>query len=115
MTLLALSGGILFTLALIVREFQLARERSLHLAALEQLRLSLEGARAHSRRQAEDMYVLQTVLIERNVLDESELMRSRTRLIETPRRIAEERDSIQRHLGASPPHLLVEESDGKVH
>lgn len=115
MTLLAIGGGIFLALALIVRELQTARERALQLAAFEQLRLSLDATRGQLRRAFEDLYVLQTVLAERNILDEAELARSRARLIETPRRIAEERDAIQRHLGVAPTHLVVDESEGKVH
>ena len=115
MTLLAVGGGIFLALALIVRELQLARERAMHLAAFEQLRLALDATRTQLRRAFEDLYVLQTVLAERNVLDEAELQRSRARLIEQPRRIAEERDAIQRHLGVSPTHLVVEDTEGKIH
>lgn len=115
MLLLAISGGLLLALALIVREYQLSRERSLQEAAYEQLRTALEATRAQMRRVCEDMYVLQSVLGERNLLDEGELARGRVRLVEMPRRMARERDAIQRHLGISPTSLILEDSDGKIH
>src|SRR4051812_23081934 len=115
MTLLALAAGIFFALALILRELQLGRERAMHHASFEQLRLSLEGTRAQLRRAGEDLYVLQAVLAERNLLTETDLARCRARLIENPRRIAEERDAIQRHLGVAPTHLVVDDSEGKIH
>ena len=115
MGLWAIGAGIFFALALILREFQLARERAMHIALQEQMRLSLESTRAQLRRAAEDLFVLQSVLVERNLLDETQLARSRARLIEAPRRMAEERDAIARHLGVAPTHLVVEETDGKVH
>jgi hypothetical protein len=115
MTLLALGAGIFFALAMILRELQLGRERAMHQATFEQLHLSLEGVRAQLRRAGEDLYVLQAVLAERNLLNEADLARGRARLIENPRRIAEERDAIQRHLGVAPTHLVVDDSDGKIH
>lgn len=110
-----LGAGIFFTAALILREFQLARERAMQMATYDQLRLALEGTRAQLRRNAEDLYVLQVILAERNLLNEAELARTRARLIENPKRMAEERDAIQRHLGVAPTHLVVDENEGKIH
>lgn len=115
MTLLAIGGGLFLALALIIREYQLTRERALQAATFEQLRVSLEATRGQLRRACEDLYVLQSVLSERNVLDEADLARTRIRLVEMPRRVAAERDAIRRHLGVAPQHLVIDESDGKVH
>ena len=115
MTFLALGGGICLALALVIRELQLIRERTMQINMLEQLRLSLESTRTQLRRHAEDLFVLQTLLVEHNLTTEAELVNSRVRLIETPRRLAEERSSIQRHLGVEPPHLVLEDSEGKIH
>jgi hypothetical protein len=115
MVTLVLGAGIFFTAALILREFQLARERAMHMAAFDQLRLALEGMRAQLRRNAEDIYVMQVLLAERSIFNEAELARARARLIEAPKRNAEERESIQRHLGREPTHLVLDENDGKIH
>jgi hypothetical protein len=115
MTLFALGAGIFFGLALIARELQLARERTIHVTHLQGLRQSLESTRAQLRRCTEDLFVLQAVLAERNLCNEGELSRGRLRLIEAPRRQAEERESVSRHLGVSQAILMVEDGEGKIH
>lgn len=115
MTLLALGATIIFVLGLVIRELQLARERTVHITHLQSLRQSLEATRAQLRRCTEDLFVLQAILAERNLFNEADLTRGRLRLIEAPRRQAEERDAIGRHLGANQAILMVDEGEGKIH
>ena len=115
MTLLAIGGGLLLMVAFFVRESQLARERVLQAARHRTLQTALEDTRNQLRRACEDLYVLQHILAERNVLDDTDLARGRVRLVEAPRRMAQERDAIQRHLGISAPYLVIEDSDRKIH
>lgn len=115
MTFLALGAGIFLTLAMILREVQFARDKASAMAAYEQMRITLEGTRAQLRRSAEDLFVLQTVMVERHLIDDTELARSRARLIDLPRRRAEEKDAISRNLGVNSGHLLVDDVDGKIH
>ncbi len=111
MTLLAVCGGLLLAVALIVREYQLGRERTARLAALEQLHGSLEAAGRQLRRAREDIYVLRTVLQERGVISEEELARGRARLIEAPRRRAEERSEMLRELQVPSTKVILDEGE----
>lgn len=115
MALLAVIGGILLALALIARELQGSRERAAQTAALHEVQSALERTRQQLRRTQEDLYVMQSLLAERNILDEAELARGRLRLIETPKRLAAEREAVVRHLGASPTELVVDENVDKIH
>lgn len=115
MLFLALGGGLLLAAALWVREYQLAKERNAHNRELEALRQQVERHKSHLRRTVEDLYVLRQLLVERHVLDEHDLVRGRVRLIEAPRRQAEERDAILRGMEISPNQLIVEESEPKIH
>lgn len=115
MVILALCGGLLLAVSLALWATQVARHHALQIAALEHLRANLDAQRAHLKRMLEDLHVLQTVLCEHHVLDDGELAQSRVRLIENPRRQAEERSAILHHLGVAPQHLVVDEGDGKIH
>jgi hypothetical protein len=115
MALLAVIGGLLLALALIVREYQLAKERARHLATHERLRSSLKETRTQLRRALEDLHVLLRVLEEKHLVDEADLSRGRARLIETPRRLAAERNAIVRNHNVSPTQLVIDEDLNKVH
>lgn len=115
MILLALGAGIIVVLGLVIRELQLARERTVHVTHLQGLRQSLEASRAQLRRCTEDLFVLQAILAERNLFNEADLTRGRLRLIEAPRRQAEEREAISRHLGMNQAVMMVDEGEGKIH
>ncbi len=114
MALLAISGGLMLCLAWAVREYQLWRERQALQAALNQLKQALDLSRQQMRRMSEDVYVMQAVLVEKNLLDEDELQRGRIRLIETPRRQAEERNQLLRHMNVSPTQI-IDDPDPKIH
>jgi hypothetical protein len=114
MAFLAVLGGLMLCLAWGVREYQLWRERNALQQTIQQLRTTLDAGRQHARRVSEDLYVLQAVLVERNLLDEDELQRSRIRLVDTPRRLAEERNQLLRNMSISPTQL-VDDGDPKVH
>jgi len=111
MILLAVSGGLLLALALIVREYQLSRERRARMAALEHLHGSLDLTTKHLRRAREDLYVLRAIMQERGVLTDEEFARCRVRLIEAPRRRAEERSQILRSVEVSPQQVILDEGD----
>lgn len=115
MLVLTLIGTMLIGLALLVRELRLVDERRRQTAALLAVEAALEKTRAQLRRTLEDVYVLQTLLLERNLLDEQELARARARLVEAPRRIAQERAEVLRTAGVSEPALVVDEGIDKLH
>lgn len=115
MTLVAVVGGLLLALALVLREFQLTRERSQQSATHERVRLALEQTRSQLQHALEDVYVLQMLLIERGLFEEGDLVRGRARLVEAPRRMAAEREAIVRHLGGDAPHLVLDDQNNKVH
>ena len=115
MAVLAVVAVLVLSVGLALRERQLARDRAAADAALQELRTSLEGARNQLRRANEDLFVIQTLLAERNLLDENDLARARLRLIEAPRRVAEEKAAMARHLKVSPTQLVIDPSDSKIH
>lgn len=115
MLVLTLIGTMLIGLALLVRELRLVDERRQQAAALLAVEAALEKTRAKLRRTLEDVYVLQTLLLERNVLDEQELAKARARLVEAPRRAAEERAEVLRTVNVSEPALVVDEGIDKLH
>ncbi|RZK51142.1 MAG: hypothetical protein EOO59_15440 [Hymenobacter sp.] len=104
----------MLALALGLRELTLARERAIHLTLSQQLHSNLDSTRAQLRRLSEDYYVLTTLLMERHVVGDAELSRGRARLIEQPRRIAQQRDLLQRK-GLASAQLVVDEGDGNIH
>ncbi len=115
MALLAIAAAVVLCIAFGAREHQLARERAAQAAAIEGLRAALEAMRGQLRRSQEDVYVFQTLLVERNLFDEGELARARLRLIEAPRRVAEERAAMARHLKVSPTQLVLDPGEPKLH
>jgi hypothetical protein len=115
MVVLAIVSGASLALALVVREIQFARDRMGRRAQFNELTANIEKLRAQLRRAQEDVYVLQTLMSERNILDENEIARGRVRLIENPKRLAAEKDAIVRHLGVSPTSLVVDENVDKIH
>lgn len=110
MALLAVIGGLFLCAALAMREYQLAKERVTMTAAIEQLRGFLDTNRSQLRRTLEDLYVLQATMVERNVIDECELAEGRARLIEAPKRMAQERRAILKHVTANPTQVVVDDS-----
>lgn len=115
MAVLAMVAVLVLSVAFALRERRLARDRTAALAALDELRTSLEAVRIQLRRANEDVFVVQTLLSERNLLDENDLARARLRLIEAPRRVAEEKAAMARHLKVSPTQLVIDPSDSKIH
>ena len=115
MAVLAVVAVLVLSVAFAFRERQVARERVAAEMVLQELRTSIEGARSQLRRANEDLYVIQTLLAERNLLDENDLARARLRLIEAPRRVAEERAAMARHLKVSPTQLVIDPTDSKIH
>lgn len=115
MTLLAIAGGLLLALALIAREVQIARERSALADQVERQRLMAADTRRQLRRALEDLYVMQTLLADKHLLDENEFARGRVRLIEKPRRVAEERNAILRDSDVEPTQLVVDDDVNKIH
>ena len=115
MAFVAALGGLLLALALVLRELQLTRERSLQAAAEERLRVALEQTRAQLQHAVEDVYVLRTLLVERGLFEEGDIARARARLVEGPRRLAAEREALMRHLDGAATHLVLDEQNNKVH
>ncbi len=115
MALLAVFGGLLLAIALVLRELQLARQRTQQASSAERQRLALEQTRSQLQHALEDVYVLQMLLVERGLFEEGDLVRGRARLVEAPRRVAAEREALLRHLGASAPQLVLDDQNNKVH
>jgi len=115
MSYLFLIAGSMLTLALIIREIQLIKERSNLLQLLDDVRLSHQGTQDQARRLGEDLFLLQALLSERNLVHESDMTRARARLIDRPRRLTLEREAIHAHLGQRHTAVMLEESEGKVH
>jgi hypothetical protein len=115
MALLAVIGAVLLASALIVREYQLAKQRTQDAANLERLRANIKETRSQLRRTVEDLHVMQRLLEEKHLLTESDLARGRLRLIERPRRLAAERNAIVRSHGVSPTQLVIDDDLDKVH
>lgn len=110
-----LAATLFVCVALLVREVNLLRERATISQSLDEVSLSQQSVRDGTRRLAEDLFVLQNLLLERNLLQKSELMRARGRLIEQPRRKAEERTAMLRHISAEKVPFVLEDADGHVH
>lgn len=115
MALLAVIAVIVLGVVLLTREHQFSRERATTGTSVQEVRAALDACRMQLRRTAEDLYVIQTVLSERNLLDDNELARARLRLIEAPRRMAEERAAMARHLKVSPTQLMLDSAEPKIH
>ncbi len=115
MALVAIGAALVVCIAFALREQQLSRERAAQNAALDGLRAAIDALRGQLRRAQEDTFVLQTLLGERNMLDENDLAQARLRLIEAPRRVAEERAAMARHLKVSPTQLVLDPGEPKLH
>ncbi|MEO1482889.1 MAG: hypothetical protein AAFU77_12350 [Myxococcota bacterium] len=110
-----IAGSALLAAALLLRELQWSRDRARFSSELKALSDALDKNRRSTRKLQEDLFVLQTVLRERNLLAESELVGARKRLIDRPKRVAAERDAIQQNLNIGVPAQVIEESINKVH
>lgn len=115
MVVFLIAGGALLAASIVIREWQWTKERRESRKNLRALTDNLEKSQRTVRRLQEDVFVLQSVLRERNLLSESELSQARDRLVEQPKRVAAERDAIQRHLNIGVPVQVIEESLNKVH
>ena len=109
--MLAVIGGLLLALALMIREIQGARERSRDARTVEQLRVAVEQMRTHLFRNREDVYVLREVLQERRVVSGADLMHARVKLIDKPRRRAKERHRILKSGVADAQRLVIDDND----
>jgi hypothetical protein len=111
MILLALIGGLLLALAILAREYQLSRERVARTTALEHMRINAEATAKQLSRAREDLYVLRVMMHTRGLITEEDFARSRTRLIETPRKRAQERSQIMRTHEVDTLSLVVDEGE----
>lgn len=115
MSVFALVLAVVVTIMLMTRELYLARERAIIIASIEALRTGFENARNSIRQSHEEIFLLQALLIERGIVLEHDIQSARKRLIEGPRKRAEEHEAISQHLGRSPEHLVLEDTEGKIH
>ncbi len=115
MALLAIVGGLLLSLALILRELHLSRERAQHARAEKALRAALKVTHDGLQRVNDDLRALAATLSEKHLIDDADLARARVRFVDLPRRVAEERDHILRTTQASPTQLVVDDHIHKVH
>jgi hypothetical protein len=115
MALLSVLAVLVLSVAFALRERQARKDLARQDAELTELRAATEQTRQQLRRALEDLFVFQSLLAERNVLDENDLARARDRLIEAPRKVAEERAAMARNLKVSPTQLVVDPGDSKLH
>lgn len=115
MLLLLVFGTIALSAALIVREIYSAKERAIIRATFERLQISNNETRAQLGRTMEDLHVLQSILAERHIIDELELIRARSRFIENPRRAAQEREQIAKTTNDARTPIIVDGDSTKVH
>lgn len=112
---IVVTGWVLLVAAGITREIQWSRDRAKARSAVRALAEALETSNNTTRRLQEDLYVLQTVFRERNLISKGDLQSARRRLVEAPKRVAAERDAIQRNLDIGVPPHVIEDSLGKLH
>ncbi|MEL6543744.1 MAG: hypothetical protein AAFQ82_03900 [Myxococcota bacterium] len=113
--LFLVGAGAVVAILVAVREWQMAKRFTMARARMTSLGEALDTQQRTMRRLQEDIYVLQSVLRERNLLNEQELAQARDRLVEQPKRVAAERDAIKRHHDIGVPTQLIEDSLNKVH
>ena len=111
MLVLVVFGSLLLGSAVLLRELQLHRERRETRVLFEQQRISMEIHRSHLNRAREDLFVLQATVLERGILEESDLLEGRNRLIEKPRLRAREQNALLESLGTSAERLLLDDSE----
>jgi len=111
MLLFAILGGLLLSAALIAREIQWTKERHSRDATHQELENALRLTRAQLRRTREDLYVFKSVLQERRLIDDAALLEGRMRLVENPRRKAEERARIVRNADVSPTQVVIDDGE----
>ena len=109
MLTLTITGGIFVAAALIVRESQHHIHRRQTKEALNDLTDDIRFTQEELRCTLEDLYVLRTVLAERDVVDEIELSQNRQRLLQETRQTPRESGEL--------PLLIEDLSDdeGQVH
>jgi hypothetical protein len=109
--LLAIFGGLLLCLAIIVRELSVSRERTESQTTNAELRHAVDVLRGHLQRTSDDLYVLRSTLEERHVVSDNELAKNRARLIDNPRRVAAERREVTRTADADPTQVVIDEGE----
>ena len=119
MIALAIGGGILIALALIIREWQnhvgTVQAQNRHTDLQEELRTTQEEARCT----LEDLFVLRTVLAEHGIVDEIELAQGRQRLLDLSRREVHHGDELDLLLhdlcDNEHDYRITAESNNKIH
>jgi len=111
MVLLGLIGGVFLAAALIVRELQTMRERAALTAQVDELRRAADAQSTHLRRAREDIVVLRAVLEQKHLLDDADLQKCRERIIEAPRRAAQERQAMGKDLQAGSAHMVIDDGE----
>jgi len=109
MLLLTIIGGILVAAAIIIRELQYHRVHTRTQQSLKELGEDMKFTQEELRCTLEDLYVLRTVLAERDIVDEIELSQNRQRLLHESRRALKESGDLE---------LLIEDlsdDEGPVH
>ena len=114
---LCITLGFIALIGVVVALVQAKRWRGKHHAMQARLRnieRALEAQHRQQQQTSDELYVMQSLLIEHNVVDQSELSRGHYRLVQIPRRQAQERLSILCAQEASPTQVVIGE-DSKVH
>lgn len=113
--------SVLVLIALVTSIVALARARQRHRqehdarAQVASLQTLLDTQRTRMQQCAEDLYVLQSLLVERQLIDDMALARGRHRFIESPRRLATEREAIQQQLGVPKNVVIIDDGKSRIH
>lgn len=102
--LLAITGGLLLCLAIIVRELSVSRERKEAESGSQELREAVEALRMHLERTSDELFVLRTTLEERRVVDAKELAKNRLRL-------TAERKEVTGGAAVDPTRVIIDEGE----
>ena len=111
MSFIAVSGSLLLILVLFMREQMQQKRYRRQTELIQHLHSNLTSTQNLLNRNREDIFVLRTMLEELQVLDPAEFARSRARLIEDPRRTAQEQHEMQQYADATGGHVVIDDGD----
>ena len=107
---IAFLASLFFASALVVSEQRHRRERRAAAQAIANLHSALEVAGQQIRQCREEIFVVRALLQERGLVSERDLTQARERLIEEPRRQAEERRELVRGVTIAPNQVIIDEN-----
>mgnify|MGYP006271136033 CR=1 FL=1 len=115
MLVLALTGGLFLCLTLLLREVQLARERRALSSKIRQQHARLQHMQSQLQETRDDLFVMQRLLMERNLYDEAAFARAREQLIEQPRLKATSEQAQQSDADLGVQRIILAGNPDKIH